>query len=370
MSTSSSLRNNVHGRNTSGTAITIFSSIPDVAASLRSFLPTEFQSPSQSRAPEIHEIRDKALTGYGGTVEFQPQLLSLETRLQLKEARILVTEPSVLAALLRQDPGAIPNVEWCQSTYAGVDPIFRELGKDLRASLKFQLTRFAGKFGPPIAEWVAARMIAHERQFDLTRIDQAKKEWVGDKSVTTYRYMSDLTLVILGCGDIGLCIARLGKALGMRTLGYVRSTRAMPPNLDECTTDITYALKQADYVVSVLPSTPNTRGFLNDKFHEASIGKGGKSPVFLNVGRGDVIDEANLIDALDKENMSAAILDVFPVEPLPKSSPLWTHPKVSVSPHVSGVTRAVDVPDLVWKNYQLYMQRKPLLFTVDFNKGY
>lgn len=114
--------------------------------------------------------------------------------------------------------------------------------------------------------------------------------------------------------------------------------------IDEYTTDLSAALCRADYIVSVLPSTPETRGLLGgEALSVASRSKGGKSPAFLNVGRGDVIDETSLIHALDCEYISAVILDVFEKEPLSTESALWTRPDVVISPHVSGVTQAKDV---------------------------
>ena len=141
------------------------------------------------------------------------------------------------------------------------------------------------------------------------------------------------------------------------------------------TTDLTNALQQADYVVSVLPSTPATRDLLsNGVLQVASRAHGGKSPVFINVGRGDVVSEDCLIQALDQQYLSAAILDVFPVEPLPAGSPLWTRSDVVISPHVSGITRASDVPAVFLDNYQRYCQEGggpgKLQFIVDWEKGY
>jgi phosphoglycerate dehydrogenase-like enzyme len=142
-------------------------------------------------------------------------------------------------------------------------------------------------------------------------------------------------------------------------------------SLDESVTDLTVALQAADYVVSALPSTQHTRQLLTlDVFHTANIAQGGKSPVFVNVGRGDATDTATIIAALDAGHISAAILDVFEEEPLPPENPLWTHPKVTVSPHVSGLTRAQDVPDLVVKQYQRYTSNQPLQYTVNWDKSY
>jgi phosphoglycerate dehydrogenase-like enzyme len=337
--------------------IALFTSISDIAPALRKAAPSL----------PLLEIVDEALGGYGGTVEFHASKIQKETKTQLAAAEILITEPVVLAALLQHM--TLPNLIWCQSTYAGVDPLFAASNQPMPRS--FTLTRFAGKFGPPIAEWCLARIIGHERKFDLTRRDQSAKEWAASKQVLQYRYLSDLTLTVLGCGDIGLCIARAAKAFGMRVVGYARSDNKSDPALDDCVTCLTTALRQADYVVSVLPSTGETRGLLTEEvFSLASKEKGGKSPVFINVGRGDVTDTKTLCTALDKGYLEAAILDVFEQEPLPDDNPLWSHLKVTLSPHVSGLTRGQDVPNLVLDNYDRYINQKPLLYEVDWGNAY
>lgn len=318
-------------------------------------------------------ILSRTAGGYGGTVFFDPMALQSKSKKLLKEAEILITEPAVLAQLYHH--GLLKQLKWCQSTYAGVDPVFAMLsekasheGSDMPS---FKLTRFAGVFGPPIAEWCLARIIAHERSFDSSRRDQEQKQWAGSKEVITqYRYLRDLTLVILGVGDIGLCIARAARAFGMTVVGYARSKRSAE-GLSSCTTSLQGALQQADYLVNVLPSTKETRGLLSgDGLLPASIEPGGKCPVFLNVGRGDIIDEGSLIRALDRKYISTAILDVFDREPLPLDSLLWTRKDVIISPHVSGITQSEDVPRLFLDNYQCYIQGKPLKYVVDWNKGY
>jgi phosphoglycerate dehydrogenase-like enzyme len=338
--------------------ITIFTSIPNIGLALRT-----------SNLPLL-ELVDDALQGYGGTIEFDASQLQPITQRQLQSAEILITEPAVLVKLLQNME--LPKLKWCQSTYAGVDPLFT--AANLELPLPFTLTRFAGVFGPPMAEWCLARIIGHERKFYLTRKDQDVQKWAGgsgcSKEILNYRYLSDLTLTILGCGDIGLTIARAAKAFGMRVVGYARSVKH-DPALDESITCLNTALKQADYIVSVLPSTSDTRGLLTlEALSAANPADGGKSPVFLNVGRGDVIDSVTLSHALNQGHLSAAILDVFEQEPLPADNPLWKHPNVTISPHVSGLTRAQDVPNLVLENYQRYVDGRALKYVVDWNQTY
>lgn len=358
--------------------VTVFSSIQGIAQSLRDADPNL----------PLQVVQDEALCGYGGTVEFNPSALCADTKSILQQAEILISEPAVVAALLDYDRSALSSLKWCQSTYAGVDPLFNSsyVSSSAITNIPWKLTRFAGCFGPPIAEWCIARIIAHERSFAATASDQLQKSWAGSRdAVTNYRYLSSMTLTILGCGDIGRCIAKAVKAFGMKTVGYVRTIPSSSNNgdenateetgVDEYTTDLTKALQSGDYIVSVLPSTPQTRGLLsNDILEVSSIEKGGLCPVFINVGRGDVIDEKSLVEALDKKYISGAILDVFVEEPLPTTSELWSRSDVIVSPHVSGLTQASDVPKVFLSNYQRYVENdgstSELKFLVDWKKGY
>ena len=346
----------------------MFSSIPGVAEGL-------------GHLPDValDVITDPALGGYGGTVTFAADALAPATLARLAEAEVLIAEPAVVASLLRHDGACLRGLRWCQSTYAGVDALFATGAsgtvppRQPRRRPSWVLTRFAGCFGPPIAEWCLARIVGHERSFAATATDQAGRGWASSRAqVTAYRYLSTLTLTVLGCGDIGRRVAGAASALGMRTVGYGRKERsARDAGVDEYTQDLAKALRAGDYVVSVLPSTPETRGLLSgEALAPAAKANGGKGPVLLNVGRGDVISEASIISSLDRGYLSAAILDVFETEPLPSDSPLWDRPDVIVSPHVSALTQASDVPRVFLDNYERYVEGKDLKYVVDWDKGY
>lgn len=343
--------------------ITVFSSITNIVPALK-----------ETGVPLVEIVDEAALSGYGGTVEFNVTKLQASSKAKLRDAEILITEPATLVDLLtyhndEDTAPLLPNLKWCQSTYAGVDPLFKA---NIPFPLPFTLTRFAGVFGPPIAEWCLARIIGYERGFALSQEDQTQHQaWAKSTEILEYRYLSDLTISILGCGDIGICIAKAAKAFGMTVVGFSTTPKLGEPSLDRSVTDLAEALKAGDYVVSVLPSTNDTRQLLTlETFGAANKAQGGKSPVFVNVGRGDVTNTETLVQALDLGHISAAILDVFEVEPLPLSNPLWKHPKVTVSPHVSGLTRAQDVPKLIVDQYERYCNGQDLLYTVNWDKSY
>lgn len=371
--------------------LTIFSDVQNIASALEKIIATNALKSAKWNDLEISEIQDDALHNRKACgpsqansmpFVFQPDNLHAHTLQKLRDTEILIAEPATLAAILKHDPNALPNLKWCQSTFAGVDTMF---DAGFTMPLPFTLTRFAGTLGQPIAEWCLARIISHERRFDIVARDQATKSlWASDSGhanplVMDYRCLNELTLVILGgCGNIGQRIAKAAKyGFGMKTIAYTHRkqngvVQVLPDGIDECTDDLSHALREADYLVSVLPSTPATKGLLSSEtFAAASKTNGGKSPVFLNVGRGDVVtNELSLLKALDNGFISFAILDVFVEEPLPYDNPLWDREDVIVSPHASGITRGGVLPELFLKNYERYVSSDNLNHVVDWSKGY
>nr|XP_031832924.1 uncharacterized protein LOC116427102 [Nomia melanderi] len=160
------------------------------------------------------------------------------------------------------------------------------------------------------------------------------------------------------------------KVFGATTWGITRTQLKEKLNyLDEHRTigSLPEVLKQCDYIVNVLPSTPNTLGLLNGNMLENCKDRGA---VFINVGRSSIIKEVDLINAIQQQWISGAILDVFEKEPLPKDSKLWTLPHVTLSPHISGVTRPQDVANFFAKNYQKFVKGEDLLNKVNLHEGY
>jgi hypothetical protein len=185
----------------STSTLTVFTSIASIAPALRD-LQQQQQSNNNNNNNNtsflLQEIVDPAaLSGYGGTVVFDPSKLSQESKRLLQQAEILITEPHVLAKLLlllkkeekeNENESSSPypllsNLKWCQSTYAGVDPVMMAIQNNDTTSTSpssppsFVLTRFAGVFGPPMAEWCLGRIIAHERNFAASHQDQHDRQW-------------------------------------------------------------------------------------------------------------------------------------------------------------------------------------------------
>lgn len=173
------------------------------------------------------------------------------------------------------------------------------------------------------------------------------------------------TVLLVGLGTIGVEVARLAKAFGMRVVAITRSGRSECPDVDEVrpTRFLADLLQVANGVVLTLPLTEQTAGL----FDAAAIGQMHSNAVLVNVGRGGVVDEPALIQALNAGRLAGAALDVFATEPLPADSPLWSMPNVLISPHTAALSEQEDerTVDLFSDNLHRYLAGDELRSRVD-----
>lgn len=289
--------------------------------------------------------------------------LNPEIKEQIKEAEILFCDNTSIGQLMYD----LPKLKWVQSVWAGVDSIFRCI--DPKKPLpSFQLTRFGDNwFGDLMADYFLGQVISNERLFSKMWDDQKRKKWRKEVFIN-FRTVSDLTIGILGVGAIGSRVALGVKQRGATVYGLARRPRKdceLGP-YDRIFTDMDEFLSDCDYVCSIVPSTPLTRGLLNGSVLKSCK----KKPVFVSMGRGDVIDEDDLINALKQGWISKAILDVFKTEPLPENSILWDFPNVVITSHIGGITNASKATKCFLGNYKRYINNEELLYKVDWNQGY
>ncbi|GMF59863.1 unnamed protein product [Phytophthora fragariaefolia] len=268
------------------------------------------------------------------------------------------------------------NVKWVQATYAGVEMYLNLLPKGPNALKgdqlpKFMLTRAGGIMPRIMAQYVLGYLTMLERKLIKGMQFQSNRDYARVEMIS-FRPAQSVTVGILGLGDIGQYTGKLLRLCGYNVLGFKRHVSAQDvADLAECADHITTSLEEvlakSDYLVNLLPSTSATRYVLNETNLELCREH---SPVFINIGRGDVISEKTLIDALNKGTLSRAVLDVFEKEPLPKESELWEHPKVLLTPHVSGKVFPEDVAAKFLDNFNRYLQGVPLTYQVDWTKGY
>jgi len=276
-------------------------------------------------------------------------------------------------------------LKWIQSTFAGVDALFNgDISKNWK---DVKLTRLGGVFGPLMSEYLISQIISRERSFAKLAAAQKLETW-AQQECATYRPLSSLRVGVMGLGSIGLHFCRVSKFFGMTVHGFRRFKEKNDTGFDHAfsvcdrlfgTKELNEFLSSADYIVNVLPSTKQTRGMLTNKrlkacanFVPDTQSNLADGVCFINVGRGDIVDEDSLILALQEKWISSVILDVFAREPLSQTSALWKMPldQVVITPHVSAVSLPSDVADVFYKNLQLYESGSPMLFTVNVDKGY
>jgi D-2-hydroxyacid dehydrogenase (NADP+) len=220
----------------------------------------------------------------------------------------------------------VPELRWLHTFSAGVDNVFfqRLLEKGTR------LTTSTGAMAVPIAQTVVMYLLALSRNLPGWLDDQANRRWNPRQLVD----LQGRTLVVVGLGPIGLEVARLGHALRMQVIGLRRT----PTGNEPCETwpleRLREALTRADALALALPLADGTRGLLD----RSAIALMKPTSVVLNVGRGEVIDQSALVEALEQGRLAGAGLDVFEEEPLPEESPLWQMQNVIVTPHSSGTS--------------------------------
>ncbi|XP_067003289.1 glyoxylate/hydroxypyruvate reductase A [Anabrus simplex] len=286
----------------------------------------------------------------------------------LQESEIIIGDFNIMAPVLDQ----LPNVKWLQGTWAGADTIFKTYDHN-KPRLPYVITRFSGSFfGNQMSEYVVAHIVNRERCFFSFYDSQKAHKWEKNDLFPFRRSIQDLTIGILGTGVIGKSIAKVLKTLHATVWGLGRTP--LPegeklPNIDEyrLVSKLPELLQNCDYVINVLPDTKETTGLLSgDILHHCAH----KQSVLINIGRGNVYSEEDLLKALKEGWLSGAILDVFSVEPLPANSPLWDMKQVTISPHIAGITRPQDVAKVFKENYERFKAGKPLLHVLDLEKGY
>jgi phosphoglycerate dehydrogenase-like enzyme len=267
---------------------------------------------------------------------------------------IVLGEPSLIKLTL--DP--LPALSWVQSIWAGVEPL---LDPTLRRD--YILTNARGVFGGLMSEFVIGYMLLHERRM-LQKLEAQRNNHWDDADTGTLR---GKTLGLLGVGSIGAELAHTAKFFGMTVRGYTRESETSP-HVDAYYhgENLLKFADRLDYLVSILPNTKDTRKIINADLLNALP----SHALFINVGRGTAVDESALIDALNRNRIAGAVLDVFEKEPLPKDHPFWTTPNLLMTFHTSAPSLPEDITKVFIENYKLFIEGKPLKYQVDFERGY
>lgn len=278
-------------------------------------------------------------------------------------------DPSIhYAVVWKQQPALLsklPNLKAIFSLGAGVDhvfadpdlpdvPIVRVVSPDLTTRM---------------SEYVVWQVLDHHRLGPRYRAQQADRIWDEDREQKAAR---DITVGIMGLGELGRDAAAKLNALGFAVSGWSRNQKQLDGVTCYSGTDgLRPFLASADIFVVLLPLTPETREILDRGLFSRMTRRGPLgAPVLINAGRGGLQNEADILAALDEGLLSAVTLDVFQQEPLARTSPFWTHPKVTITPHAA----AASVPSSLIKPMVAQMDAhdrgEKLINLVDRKAGY
>jgi phosphoglycerate dehydrogenase-like enzyme len=262
-------------------------------------------------------------------------------------------------------PDAWPSadrLQWVHIASAGVDRLlFPEL-----VHSPVVVTNSRGVFDQPIAEYVLGLILAFAKDLPATLDLQRDRSWQHRET----ERIDGQRVLVLGAGPIGRAIGRLLSAAGMTVTGVGRTARSIDPDLGQVHASRALAslLPEADYVVVAAPLTEETRGMVD----AAAFERMKPSARLINVARGPIVVEQDLVAALHKGEIAGAALDVFVAEPLPPHHPLWTAPNVIISPHMSGdfIGWLDALAQLFARNLRRWLAGEELLNVVDKDLGY
>ena len=257
------------------------------------------------------------------------------------------------------------SLKWIQLHSAGNDAYARDpsLLKDII------LTNASGCYGLVIAEYMVGAVIGS--QMNLFKYDRAMKrrEWTDEGRIHS---VMDSTTVVLGLGNVGSEFAWRMHALGSKVIGVKRTPGAKPDFVDElCTIDkLDEVIPQADIIAVTLPATKDTYHLIGKAQFELMK----NTAILVNTGRGTVVAQKDLADALNSGKIGGACLDVYEKEPLPEDDPLWDAKNVFMTPHVSGgwhlYSTVEKINELALRNLKTYLAGGKLENMVDLSRGY
>lgn len=237
---------------------------------------------------------------------------------------------------------------------------------DLMKERGIVLTNNRGAYALPIGEYIVMAILNMAKHTVALRRAQEERRWAKDCHMET---LEEKTVLFLGTGTIPQEAAKRLAPFGVTLLGY--NTSGHPVEgfhrvLDERTLE--KGLAEADYLVICLPGTPETENFVDGDL----LGKIKPGCGLVNIARGTVLEEGALLEALDQGIVREAVLDVFFKEPLPEDSPLWNHPKVTVTPHISYQSGRDEERKytVALRNLEAYAKGEPVENQVDYERGY
>lgn len=267
------------------------------------------------------------------------------------------------ALVWNHPPGALarcPNLRAVLSLGAGVNHIL----DDPALPAHVPVARIVDpSLAAGMAEYASLAVLRYHRNFDVYERLQRERHWKRLPIPVAARRR----VGVLGLGEIGMACARAILALGFPVAGWSRTPKSLDGIASHAGPDgLARFLAATDILVCVLPLTAETRGLIN-RTTLAALPRGA---FVINIARGAHVVEADLIAALDSGHIAGATLDVFADEPLPRDHPFWTHPQVTVTPHIAALTNPATAAEGVADNLRRLAEGRPLLHLVDRARGY
>lgn len=291
--------------------------------------------------------------GRRADIPVEPCRSALEAIEKYAGQSILFGNPDMVAEILPE----LPGVDWVQSTWAGITPLAAIDRRD------YVLTGIKNVFGQQMAEYVLGYLLAHE----LRVVERARQQAAGNWFDRPSGVLQGKRLGIMGTGSIGAHIARTARPFGLAVCGLSRSGAQLPDfDAVQPVEELHRFLEPLDYLVSVLPATTATTRLLD----RVALAKLPAHAFFVNVGRGNVVDDTALIDALRNGQLAGAVLDVFDEEPVPAGSSLWRAPNLTMTAHIAAMSHPELIVPIFIENYRRYCNNAPLEFVIDLDKGY
>lgn len=294
----------------------------------------------------------------------------------------LLAEVEVLyTASVLPEPEDAPNLKWVQIHFAGID----HFADHPLLQSEVQVTTLSGVAASGMTEFAVMLMLSLGRRLPLMMEDKAAKHWAEDR-FDRFKPIEirGSTVGIVGYGSIGRQIARICRSFGAEVLATKRDLKTLqdPGFQFEDMGDPDSSLvrrvyppqalasmaAECDFLVITIPLTSETRGTVDEKI----FAKMKPSSFLIDLSRGGIVDHGALVDALRDKRIAGAALDVYPVEPLPESSPLWEMGNVILSPHIAGSSARYNelAIELFVENMQRYLAEQPLLNRFIPERGY
>ncbi|MEP1442016.1 MAG: glyoxylate/hydroxypyruvate reductase A [Hyphomicrobiales bacterium] len=277
--------------------------------------------------------------------------LSAEERLAADLAIVADPDPEALKTL--------PNLKWVQSLWAGVEKMMGQM-----ANAPFEIVRLEDpEMARAMAEAVLAWTLYLHRNMPKYTKQQRENTWYEHD----FGYAGGKHIGFVGLGNLGLEAANALMKQNFTVSGWSRSEKSIEGITTYSGDDgLTAMLGEVDIVVCLIPLTSQTRGLINAK-RLAEMKQGAS---LINFARGPIINDDDLIAALDSGHIDHAVLDVFDVEPLPEASPFWQHPSVTVLPHISGPTNRITASKTAALNIAAYRKKGAIPKSANKARGY